>query len=150
MFFLLVVFSTNGPRWASTLNLLNFSLFVALYTLHSQLPPCQKKKFSVKNMNLEAITGTLSWCKTWLLNGFNRIRVKQTLLRKRKRACKSSWSRPGNQKSFTLTTHWNLAKLVNNYPGIIVHLRLTLPRQQNQGTNFCSTVAFRLGRKKVG
>ena len=29
--------------------------------------------------------------------------VKLKLFRKRRRACRSSWSRPGNQKSFTLT-----------------------------------------------
>ena len=36
-----------------------------------------------------------------------------------------------NRKSFTftLTILWNLAKLVHNYPGIIVNLRLTVPRQ---------------------
>ena len=37
-----------------------------------------------------------------------------------KRAWWSSWSRRGNQKSFTLTIPWHLASLVRNYPGIIV------------------------------
>ena len=36
------------------------------------------------------------WCKTWLLDGFNRICAKQKLPRKRRRACKSSWSRQGS------------------------------------------------------
>ena len=39
------------------------------------------------------ITCTLWWYKIWILNGFNRIRVKPKLPRKLKRACKSSWSR---------------------------------------------------------
>ena len=36
----------------------------------------------------------------WQLNGFNHIRAKPKLLKKQKRAYKSSWSRRGNQKSF--------------------------------------------------
>ena len=40
--------------------------------------------------------------------------------RKHKGACKSSWSRLGSLKSFTLTIPWNLAKLVKIFPGIIV------------------------------
>ena len=71
-------------------------------------------------MNLETITNLQWWCKTLLLNGFNLIRAKQTLHRKLKGACKSSWSRQGNQKSFTLTVHWILAKPVKIFPGIIV------------------------------
>ena len=41
------------------------------------------------------------------------------LLRKHKGACKSSWSRMGSLKSFTLTIPWNLAKPVKIFPGII-------------------------------
>ena len=41
------------------------------------------------------------------------------LLRKRKRACKSSWSRRGNQKSLTLTCPKNFANLVKIFPGIV-------------------------------
>ena len=37
-----------------------------------------------------------------------------------RRACRSSWSLRGNQKSFTLTILWNLASPSRNYPGIIV------------------------------
>ena len=55
-------------------------------------------KFSVKDVNLETIIDTQSWCKTWLPNGCSRIRAKLKLLRKQKRACKSSWSRQGNLK----------------------------------------------------
>ena len=77
-------------------------------------------KFSVKVVNLETIIDMQSWCKTWLLNGFSRIRAKQKLLRNHKEACKSFWSRMGSLKSFTLTIPWNLAKLVKIFPGIIV------------------------------
>ena len=38
-------------------------------------------------------------------------------------------SRRTSQKSLIVTTHWNLMKPVKNYHGIIVHLRLTVPRQ---------------------
>ena len=62
------------------------------------------------------------WCRTWQPNGFSRIRTKQKLHRKHKGACKSSWSRRGSQKSFTLTIPWNFENLVKNYPGIIVRL----------------------------
>ena len=52
--------------------------------------------------NLETITDMQSWCRTWPPNGFSRIRRKQKLHKKRKRACKSSWSQIGTRKSFTL------------------------------------------------
>ena len=45
---------------------------------------------------------------------------KTKTLRKHKGVCKSSWSRIGSPKSFTLTIPWNLAKLVKILPGIIV------------------------------
>ena len=70
--------------------------------------------------NLETITDTQSWCKTWPINGSRRVRAKQQFLRKHKGARKSSWSRRGNQESFTQTTPWNLAKLVKIFPEIIV------------------------------
>ena len=44
-----------------------------------------------------------SWCRTWPLNGSSCIRSKQKLHRKPREACKSSWSRRGSLKSFTLT-----------------------------------------------
>ena len=66
-----------------------------------------------------------SWCRTWLPNGSRHIRAKQKLLRKHEGACKSSWSRIGNLKSFTLTIPWNLANLVKIFPGIIARLHHT-------------------------
>ena len=54
---------------------------------------------------------------------------KQKLLRKHKGACKSSWSRIGSPKSFTLTIPWNLAKLVKIFPGIIVRRHHTDRKQ---------------------
>ena len=53
-------------------------------------------------------------------NGSSRIRAKQRLPRKHKGSCKSSWSRIGSLKSFTLTIPWHLAKPVKIFPGIIV------------------------------
>ena len=50
---------------------------------------------------------------------------KNKLLRKRRRACKSSWSQIGNLKSFTLTIPWNLARPVKISPGIIARLHHT-------------------------
>ena len=80
----------------------------------------QITKFSVKVVNLGTIIDMQSWCKTWPPNGSSRIWARQKLLRKHEGACKSSWSRIGSLKSFTLTTLWNLAKLVKIFPGIIV------------------------------
>ena len=51
--------------------------------------------------------------------------VEQKLLRKRSVACTSSWSRPRNQKSFTLTILGNLVNLVDIYAGIIVRQHRT-------------------------
>ena len=62
-------------------------------------------------------------------NGSSRIRAKQKLLRKHKGACKSSWSRIGSPKSFTLTTPWNLVKPVKIFPGIIVRRHHTDRKQ---------------------
>ena len=60
----------------------------------------------------EIISDTLWWYRTWLLSGYNFTHVKRKLHRKLKEACRSSFSRTGSQKSFTLTIPWNLAKLV--------------------------------------
>ena len=87
-------------------------------------------------MNLETIIDMQSWYKAWPPNGYDHTRVKQKLLRKRRRACKSSWSRRGHLKSLTMTIPWNLENLVKNYHGIIVRQRHTdqkhmgLPKEQ--------------------
>ena len=69
------------------------------------VPPAEKSVTwqQITDVNLGTIIDTLSWCRTWPPNGSSRIRAKQKLLRKRRRACKSSWSRIGSLKSFTLT-----------------------------------------------
>ena len=82
-----------------------------------------------ESLNLEANIDMQSWCRTRPPNGSNRIRAKRKLHRKHKRACKSSWSRRGNQKSFTLTFPWNLANLVKTFLGIIVRQHLTDRKQ---------------------
>ena len=90
----------------------------------------------MKIVNLEIITDMQSWCRTWQHSGYNRIHVKQELLRKRRRAWKNYWSRRGNPKSFTLTIPWNLASLARNFSGIIVRQHHTdqkqmwLPKEQ--------------------
>ena len=89
----------------------------------------QITRSSVTIANLETITDMQSWCKTWLPNGSSRIRAKQKLLRKHKGACKSSWSRIGSLKLFTLTIPWNLAKPVKIFPGIIVRRHHTDRKQ---------------------
>ena len=75
-------------------------------------------------------------------------------LRKHKGACKSSWSRRGSLKSFTLTIPWNLAKPVKIFPGIIVRRhhtdrkRMGLLREsstQSERRYVCCIVAIRSG-----
>ena len=79
-----------------------------------------------------------SWCRTWPLNGSSRIRAKQKLLRKHKGACKSSWSRIGSLKSFTLTILWNLAKLVKIFPAIIARRHHTDRKQMRLLKELCA------------
>ena len=89
----------------------------------------QITKFSLKVVNLETITDMQSWCRTWPPNGSSHIHAKQKLLRRHKGACKSSWSRIGSLKSFTLTIPWSLAKPVKVFPGIIVRRHHTDRKQ---------------------
>ena len=103
----------------------------------------QITKFSVKIVNLETITGMQSWCRTCPPNGSSRICAKRKLLRKHKGACKSSWSRIGRLKSFTLTIPWNLAKSLNIFPGIIVRRHHTDRKQMGLLKEQCAE------RKKV-
>ena len=95
----------------------------------------QITKFSVKKVNRGTIFDMPWWYKTWQHSGYNHTRANQNLPRRR-RTQWSSWSRRGNQKSFTLTIPWNLASLARNYPGIIVRQHHTdqkhmgLPKEQ--------------------
>ena len=76
----------------------------------------------------------------------------------RKSSYRSSWSWQGNQKSFTLTILWNLARLARNYPGIIgrqhrtVRKLMGLLREQcaELRKDICGTVAIRSERRMVG
>ena len=86
-------------------------------------------KFSVKIVNLETMIDMQPWCRTWPPNRSSRIRAKQKLLRKPTGTCKSSWSRMGSLKSFTLTIPWNLARPVRIFPGIIVRLHHIVQKQ---------------------
>ena len=67
----------------------------------------------------------LLWYKIWQLSEYNHTRATQKLLKRPRRACKSSCIRRGNQKSFTLTIAQNLASPAKNYPGITVRQHLT-------------------------
>ena len=91
----------------------------------------------MKDVNFEAITDMQSWCRTWPPNGSSRFRARQKLHRKHKGACKSSWSRIGSLKSFTLTLPWNLAKPVKTFPGIIARQHLTVQRQMLLLNQYC-------------
>ena len=48
------------------------------------------------------------------------------------------WSRRGNQKSFTLTIPWNLAKPVKIFPGIIVRQHHTDQKQRGLPKEQCA------------
>ena len=70
-----------------------------------------------------------SWCRTWQLIGNNHTSEKLKLLRRRKEVYESFSSRRKSRKSCVLTSLCNLVKNVKKFPGIIVHLRLTFPKQ---------------------
>ena len=95
-----------------------------LWCLHDS-----RSKFSVKNLNLETITGMESRYKIWLLNGCNHIRAKPNLLRRERRVYESFSSPQTSRMWFTLTIPRSLAKIVKSVRGIIEHPRLTVPRQ---------------------
>ena len=54
---------------------------------------------------------------------------KQNFTRNPEKLAKVPGARIGNQKSFTLTIPWNLAKLVKIFPGIIARLHHTDQKQ---------------------
>ena len=89
-------------------------------------------------MNLGTIIDLPWWYKIWQRSGYNPTHAKQKLLRKHKRACKSSWSQIGSLKSFTLTIPWNLAKLVKIFHGIIVRQRHTDQKQMGLQKEQCA------------
>ena len=86
---------------------------------------CPERIFFVILKLLDIIIDTLWWYKTWQHNGYNPTHVKQTLLRKRKRACKSSWSRRGMPKVSYTDKSWNLANSAETYHGIILRQHRT-------------------------
>ena len=63
------------------------------------------------------------------LNGFNPIRAKQTLHRRRKRVFESSSSRRKKQKLLKRIIHWNSVLLMEIHHGIIEHQHLLDPKQ---------------------
>ena len=64
----------------------------------------------MKDVNHEIIIDTLLWYKIWQLSGYNPTRVKLKLPRNPRSAYRSSWSRRGNPKSFTLTNSLKFGK----------------------------------------
>ena len=99
-----------------------------------------------------------SWCKTWPHSGSSRISGRQNLLTKPKGACKSSWSRIGSLKSFTLTVPWNLEILWRSFLETL-YVDTTEIRNkwdcwessaQSERRYLCGTVAIRSGWKMVG
>ena len=125
----------------------------------------QITKFSTKIVNLETIIDIQSWCRTYPPNGSNHIRAKQKLLRKHKGAWKSSWSRTGSLKSFTLSIPWNSSKpvkifpeFIKRFPGIIVRRNIAQignkwdcwkSSTQSERRHLRSIIAIRSGWKLV-
>ena len=118
----------------------------------------QITKFSLKVVNLETIIDMQSWCRTWPPNGSSHIRAEQKLLRKHKGVCKSSWSRIGSLKSFTLTILgiwqglWriDLESLYVNTAQIGNAWDCWESSTQSKGRHFCGIVAIRSEWKLVG
>ena len=86
-------------------------------------------KSLMTDVNLETITGTLSWYNFLPLSGFNLFCAKQRLHMRRKIIYESVWSRHTSQKSCTLTTHWNLENHLKIKHGITALQHLNDPRQ---------------------
>ena len=87
-------------------------------------------KSSMKEVNPGTITGTLSWYKISPLSGYNLIRVRTRIHRRRRRVHESFLSRHKSQKLCIRTIHKNLANLVNHYHGIIELPRLIAQKQK--------------------
>ena len=128
------------------------------YLEQKSLVTCRRliAKSPMKRVNQETITGKLSWYKILPLNGFNLIRAKQ-LLRKRRRDQESFSSRRKSQKSFTLTTRWNLGEHVRfimesphfNSSSIRNKWYCWKSRTTSERRNLSSVVAIRIGCKVV-
>ena len=89
----------------------------------------------MKDVNLETITDTQSWCKNWPLNGYNLICAKPKLFWRRKGVYENFSSRPKSQKPFTVTIPWSLAKNIKKYHGTVHRCpidprQMLLPRKQ--------------------
>ena len=90
------------------------------------------------------------WCRTWPSNGSSRTRAEQKLLRIRKGACKSSWSRIGSQKSMILTIRWKLAKPVKTYRGICKYSQLHRNAFHDDDHDCHTTSRLQPTRQRVG
>ena len=91
-----------------------------------------------------------SWCKTWLLNGSSRIRAKQKLLRKHRRACKSSWSLIGKPKVIYTDNSLELGKAAFNTTQIRNKWDCWESSAQSERRHLCCIVAIGSKWKLVG
>ena len=82
-------------------------------------------------VNLETITDTLSWYKILPLKGFDLIRAKQKLLRRRKRVYESFWSRQWRPKVIYTDKSLEFGKSCEDLPWN--HRTSTLRRSETNG-----------------
>ena len=73
----------------------------------------------MKDVNLETIIEDAVVVQDLATQWIQQYPCKTKISRETERACKSSWSRRGNPKSFFLTVPLNLANIVKIYVGII-------------------------------
>ena len=103
------------------------------------------------------IIDTLQWYKTWHQSRYNQTHVKQKLHRKRRRACKSSWSRQRNQKVIYTDNILEFGKSCEDLSWN--HSTSTSHRSETNGIvervvrrikeeDICDTVVIRSGRQK--
>ena len=104
--------------------------------------------------NLEAITGMQSWCKNWLPNGSNRIRVKQKASQETEKSlrkfleptAKPKVTHTDNSLEFGKASEESSWNHLESAPKPMVLLR----ERHAESRNFCSTVAIQHGSKVVG
>ena len=88
----------------------------SLQEAHWRFDNNRSQKSLMKDVNLETITGTQSWCRTWPPNGCDPVRAKKTSW-KIEISLRKILELTESQKSLKQTFLWNLASLVKNYHG---------------------------------
>ena len=119
----------------------------------------ESTKSSMRSVNPETITGTLSWCKTVQLNGCNLTRAKPRLHMIRREVCQNSWNRRTDRKLYKQTTRWNLWQILWRLAVKSPHFNTSSIRDEwhrwksrptSKGMYVSSIVAIWLGWKVVG